>query len=35
MPALTDQDLGLIYGLGVLTGVGISVLVSFITDLLS
>ena len=30
---MKPEDLGMIYGLGVLTGVGISVLVSFLVDL--
>jgi hypothetical protein len=32
---MSDQDLGTIFGLGVVVGVAISALVSFLTDLLS
>jgi hypothetical protein len=32
---MTEQDMGMIYGLGVITGVAISALVSFLTDLFS
>lgn len=32
---MTEQNLGLIFGLGVIVGVAISTLVSFLTDLFS
>lgn len=32
---MIEQDLGMIFGLGVITGVALAALVSFITDLLS
>lgn len=32
---MTEQDLGMIFGLGIVTGVALAALVSLITDLLS